>query len=214
MVAAPQKVRVALAVMRVQKRIVGFPAVMRQIAVVVRSQCFLSHIESTARADQGVQSLQGMTTLNPLATAGAAADVDIEFSVNRFARNLCPVLLGAAQELDAAATERTLFGQRGDVGFIDFSGHLAVSNRTIVITGFATGLLGIRFGRSFRERRRLALPTALESFDQSAQLLQFRTQPGVLNFQCLNFYLIFRHVNIIVTALSKNENYALINYLN
>src|ERR1035437_4109601 len=153
-----------------------------------------------------------MTALNALAAARAAADVNIEFSVNRLAGNLRLVLLGGAHELDGLATERTFIGQRGDISFVYFFGRFAISNRTVVLAGFPARFFGSGLGRPFGERRSLALLPALESFDESAQLLQIRPHPGNLRFQRLYFGPFISHVKIIVTSRTKNEKYALNNY--
>jgi hypothetical protein len=100
-----------------------------------------------------------MPPLNAALALTAPADVDVELTVKRLARDLDLELLSDVRFVVGAAAVGAEFGQRCLVDFVDLLGGrwLAVGLGAVVLARLAAGLAGVGLGRALGEGPGLAL---------------------------------------------------------
>ena len=122
---------------------------------------------------KGVGRLQGMAPLNPAASPTALSDMNVELTVDGFARDLDLELLGDMGFLEWTAAVGAGVGQGGLVDLVDLlgAGRLAVRFGAVVLAGLASGLPGLVGGLSLGEGGGLALAGAGRLVELAAQAL-------------------------------------------
>src|SRR5262249_38600675 len=120
--------------------------------------------------------------LDTLATATAAANVDVELADDGTARNLRLELLGNLELADGAAAVRASVGQGGVERFVDAirSGCRAVTVAAVGRTGFTARLVGLSLGWPFGEGSGLPFRLTARLFEISLRLFQFALEVIVL----------------------------------
>jgi hypothetical protein len=103
-----------------------------------------------------------MASLDAAMALTTLADVDIEFSVDRLARNLHLELVSDVGFVEVSPAVRADVGQESLVDFVDLFGGrwLAVSLGAVVLTRLATWFARIQLGLALGERSGLALAGA------------------------------------------------------
>jgi hypothetical protein len=121
-----------------------------------------------------------MAPLNPAAALAASANVDVELTVDGFARDLNLKLLSDVGLVQAAATRRAGIRQGRLVDLVDLFWRRwsAVSLRAVLRAGLAAWRLGIWLGRSLGERTGLTPAGTPGVLELLAERLELRLQIG------------------------------------
>ncbi len=119
-----------------------------------------------------------MAALHAAATLPAAADVNVELTVDRPTRDLDLVLMVDVRLVDGTAAVGAGVGQRRLVGFVDLLGRLAMGLGAVVLARLAAGLLRLRLGRPLGEGRRLAFPRPALFVEQASQVFDLSAEFG------------------------------------
>ena len=130
---------------------------------------------------ESVRSLQRMASLNPAVALTALADVDVELSVDRLARNLHLELLSNVGFVEWAAAIRADIGQRCLVNLVNLFGSrwLAVPLGAIVLARLAAGFARVWLGLTLGEGSGLALAGA-------GCFVKLTAEPFVLGLQVVD----------------------------
>lgn len=112
-----------------------------------------------------------MSRLNATATSLTWTDVNVEAAYDRASWNLNLILLIEMILLHVTTAFLTLLGQRNVDDFVGFLfGQGTTSFEAILLATLAAGFLGILFGRSLGERRRLPLVGTRRPIDKLFEL--------------------------------------------
>jgi hypothetical protein len=128
-----------------------------------------------------------VTSLEALATAQTAADVDIELTDDGSSGDFGLILLVNGGVLNGIAAARASVGKgslEDDVDGLRRGGQ-AVAMATVGGAGFAAGFFRLWFGRPFGERRGLAFGLPIGLVEVRTKLAQFALEPFVILPQSL-----------------------------
>jgi hypothetical protein len=122
---------------------------------------------------EGIGGLQGMAALDPAAALTALADVNVELSVDRLARDLYLELLGDARFFEGAAAVGAYARQGRLMNLVDLvrCWRPAMCLRAVVLARLAAGLLGLVGGLAPGEGGGLALAGAGRLVELAAEAL-------------------------------------------
>jgi hypothetical protein len=161
-----------------------------QVLVEVNRQCLCLGTQQAACGSHCVGGLQRVSALHPASAAAAVADLEVEPTADRPARNLLLKLLFELQELDATpATRIGANGRKRDpVGLVHLRRRRAVRLSAVFLAGLASALVGVRLGLSLGEWSGLTFRQLLEGLDDLPQFLDLSAKVSHLALERRSFW--------------------------